>query len=304
MIYRLGVDGGGSKTDAVLVDPAGAEASHRLGPGCNPSIVGGSEAKRIVADLLKSLLEPVVARDPAFKIESTLLCMAGNRAFWQEFAVGLSAFGRAMSVDDSLPVLELATEGGPGLVLHAGTGSFVAARSPKPSQEPFGDVHYAGGLGWRFGDPGSGYDLGREAVARGLMELQGWLPASGIGRFLREHTGLPDAGAISRYFYNDSISNPKISQLAPGILELVAKGDPAAQQIVADSAADLLGVARLVAKRLFPGTAESEIPAGLSGPILNHPFVRESLEGQSQFKFRPITAAPIEGVKRLLARLR
>ena len=34
------------------------------------------------------------------------------------------------------------------------TGSFVAARGPD------GGHHYAGGLGWRLGDPGSSHDLG------------------------------------------------------------------------------------------------------------------------------------------------
>ena len=31
-------------------------------------------------------------------------------------------------------------------------------------------MHYAGGLGWRFNDPGSGYDLGRRAIARALLD--------------------------------------------------------------------------------------------------------------------------------------
>lgn len=43
----------------------------------------------------------------------------------------------------------------PELVLHAGSGSFVAARGLD------GAVHYAGGLGWKFGDAGSGFEIGR-----------------------------------------------------------------------------------------------------------------------------------------------
>ncbi|MGH7995293.1 MAG: N-acetylglucosamine kinase [Opitutaceae bacterium] len=303
MNYRLGVDGGGTKTEAVLVEKGGAEVARRIGPGCNPSIVGTAESKRVVAELIRGLLAPTVAKDPALRIDTTLLCMAGSRGYWQEFAGGLVTFGHVVAVDDSLPVLELATGGGPGLVLHAGTGSFVAARSGKPSTERFGDVHYAGGLGWRFGDPGSGYDLGRDAIARGMLELQGWLPPSGIGPFLKEHTGLPEAGAISRFFYNDSVSNPKIAQLAPGILELAGRGDEAAREIVTASAGHLLDLGLRVAAKLFPGTAQADIPAGLSGPILNHPFVRETLAARSPLKFRPITAAPIEGVKTLLARM-
>ena len=46
------------------------------------------------------------------------------------------------------------------------------------ARDAAGAIHYAGGLGWRFGDPGSGYDLGRRAITRALLELQGWLPPS------------------------------------------------------------------------------------------------------------------------------
>ena len=105
------------------------------------------------------------------------------------------------TVDDSVPVLELATRGGPGLVIHAGTGSFVAARTPD------GAVHYAGGIGWRFGDEGSGYDLGRRAIARALLELQGWAPPSGLGALVRERTGKSTSGEVSVYFYGDPATN-------------------------------------------------------------------------------------------------
>ena len=79
--------------------------------------------------------------------------------FWRETAAALQGYGKVTTTDDSVPVLELATAGAPGLVLHAGTGSFVAARTAD------GATHYAGGLGWKLGDPGSGYDIGRRAVA-------------------------------------------------------------------------------------------------------------------------------------------
>jgi N-acetylglucosamine kinase-like BadF-type ATPase len=301
MIYRLGVDGGGTKTEMVLTGD-GAEIARQAGPACNPSVVGPAEAKRVVGEGLRQIVEPVRLREPSLEIDATLLCLAGNRAFWQEFAASLTGFGRAVAVDDSLPVLELATGGSPGLVLHAGTGSFVAARAPGRSGGPFGAVHYAGGLGWRFGDPGSGYDLGRAAVARGLMELQGWQPVSGVSRFVVDRTGRSEAGAISRSFYDDPAANPKISELAPGLLELTLSGDPVARDLVAQSVTALLDLAHGVADRLFAGTPREEIPAGLSGPILNHPFVREVLAARTSLQLLPVTAAPIEGVKRLLTR--
>jgi N-acetylglucosamine kinase-like BadF-type ATPase len=226
--------------------------------------------------------------------------MAGSRGFWQEFAAGLSGFGRVATMDDSLPILELATHGRPGLVLHAGTGSFVAARAPDNS------VHYAGGLGWRFGDSGSGYDLGQRAIARGLMELEGWAPPSRLGPAVRDHAQLgvaADAGTVARYFYQHAEPARHIAALAPTVLRLAGERDEAARQIVLESTGALLDLAVSVATKLFSAALLGTVNAGLSGPILSHPLVVAAFTARSPFALALITEAPIEGVRRMLTRL-
>jgi N-acetylglucosamine kinase-like BadF-type ATPase len=292
---KIGVDGGGTKTELILVDDAGAVLARHLAPGCNPNIVGPLAARQILVDSLVTLLDETKIESPKSKISTTLLCMAGAPAFWQEFAASLTDFGQVAAVDDSRPVLELATGGRPGLVLHGGTGSFVAARAPD------GAIHYAGGLGWRFGDPGSGYDLGRRAISRGLLELQGWAPPSRLGTILRDHTQLADAPAITRFFYQHAEANRQIAALAPTVLHLVTEGDPTAHQLVIESAGELLDLAVRVATKLFPATPLDAIPAGLSGPILTHPSVVAALTPRSPLPLAPLSAPPIEGVRLLLA---
>jgi len=301
MTYKIGIDGGGTKTECILVDAAGAIVARQLAPGSNPSIVGPEQAELIATDALCALLAQSKIENPSARISSTRLYMAGSQHFWHEFAAKLQDFGAVVAAPDSLPVLELATDGQPGLVLHSGTGSFVAARDRD------GKIHYAGGLGWRFGDPGSGYDLGRRAIARALLELQGWSPPSRIGPTVRDHTQLgdgadADAGALTRYFYNDPLPNQKIAALAPAVLRLASEGDPTAHSLIVDSAAELLDLAARVAAKLFPDDAADTLRAGLSGPILTHPVVLEALAPRSPLPLTPITEAPIEGVRRLLAR--
>jgi len=300
--YRIGVDGGASKTECILVDGHGGVAGRVTAPGCNPNVVGTDAARRVAAGALESIQASIPGGVPNGGIEATLLCMAGPGGFWRDFASALSGFGRATAVDDSLPVLELATGGGPGMVLHSGTGSFVAARagSDGASPSPLDGVRYAGGLGWRFGDEGSGYDLGRRAIARGILEMQGWEAPSGLGGLLREHTRLPDAGAITRHFYREASSNAEIAALAPRVLALAAAGDAAALEAANGSALALLGLAVTVGGQVFPGGAPG---AGLSGPILTHPAVMPELIRRSPFPLRAVEGLPIEGVRRLLNRL-
>jgi N-acetylglucosamine kinase-like BadF-type ATPase len=294
---KIGVDGGGTKTELILVDDAGKIVERRIGPGCNPSIAGPEGARLILVDALCALTTGVART----QITDTLLCTAGSRAFWQETAATLGDFGRVHTTDDSLPVLALATDGQPGLVLHGGTGSFVAARASAdaPPLEGF----YAGGLGWRLGDPGSGYDLGRRFIARGLLELQGWAPASRLGPVLRDHTGLPDATAIIRHFYTHAEPNRVVAAFAPTLLNLASEGDAVAQQLVLESAGELHALALRVATQLFPGVALDTLRAGLSGPILTHPAVAPALARISPLALVPLTTAPIEGVRQLLGRL-
>jgi N-acetylglucosamine kinase-like BadF-type ATPase len=317
---KVGIDGGGTKTECILVDATGAVVARRTAPGCNPSIAGPAEAGRVVTEALQALVPP----DVRPRVSATLLCMAGNRAFWGEFAAGLPGYGRVVSTDDSPPILELATEGEPGLVLHSGTGSFVAARrrrdeapaksglqrdealaksGARPPAGPDEGTCYAGGIGWRFGDQGSAYDIGRQAVARALLEMQGWLEPSGLGALVREATGLSEGSAITRHYYDDPAPNLEIAGLAPGVLKLAAAGDPAAAAVAVDSALQLLDLAVCVAARLFPEQPSGALRAGLSGPILTHPSVMPALRARAPFPLHPVVGRPIEGVRRMLLRL-
>jgi N-acetylglucosamine kinase-like BadF-type ATPase len=309
MNYKIGVDGGGTKTECILVNLAGQIVASHLTTGCNPSVVGPAAAAATVSTALDALLASVADHAGGSKstgpkhhsvVTHTLLCMAGSRGFWSEFAAGLAGFGQVQAVDDSLPILELATHGGRGLALHAGTGSFVAARGPENA------VHYAGGRGWRFGDAGSGYDLGARAIGRALFEIQGWAPDSTLTPAVLVHAGLDpkaDASAVTRHFYQHADATRHIAALAPAVLRLADKRDKAARQIVTESTGALLDLAIAVANKLFPGADLTTVPAGLSGPILTHSLVREILAARSPMPLTAIADAPTEGVRQLLMRL-
>lgn len=308
---KIGVDGGGTKTTCLLVDETGALAGRHEAGGCNPSIEGHEGARA----RLRQALDILRGQSPG-KIAGTLLCMAGAPEFWRETAAELAAapggeFGAVAALPDSLPVLEAATRGRPGLVLHAGTGSFVAARTAEGSDaDLLKGSHYAGGLGWKLGDPASGYDVGRRALVRGLLELQGWADPSALGTLVRIHTRLADAEAITRHLYRGAVdgrngqsaSVAEIAGLAPAVLKAAEGGDRAAAEVVLASAGGLLDLAVAVAGRLYG--SGGAIRAGLSGKILSYAFVREGLASRAPFPLFPVADSPEEGLRLLLARWR
>lgn len=290
--YSIGVDGGGTKTDLILVDQRGQIIERHSAPGCSPSHLGIDGARAVLTEALVTLRgNRTVTR--------TALFMTGSPAAWREIAALLQGFGHVTAADDSLPVLELATEGGPGLVLHAGTGSFIAARSAD------GATHYAGGAGWKLGDPGSGFDLGRRAIAHALMEIQGWAPVTELTRAVQQHFGLEDAAAIKRAIYADAEANARIAAFGRPVIELAQAGCHPAQVALAGSLTELVAQARLVTEKLFPGA--KSILCGISGAILNQTLSLFTLRTLAEthawpVDYRPIAEAPIEGVRRILLR--
>ncbi len=308
--YKIGVDGGGTKTELILVDSTGEIVARQLTTGSNPSQIGPEQARTILTEGLAALLAQTKIELPSgatsnlpSKICRTLLCMAGSPPFWSEVAASLTGYGTVHTTADSAPVLELATAGAPGLVLHAGTGSFVITRALD------GLIHYTGGLGWKFGDPGSGFDLGRRALALALLELQATnlmadTRPSPLAEALVNHTGLMDYAANSRYFYTDSSANATIASFAPRVLALAEENCGPAQQVVADSITDLARLADTVIHKYFPQPT-GKIPCGVSGRILNSTAGNFALRSLAEKLAWPvelnfITTSPIEGVRRLL----
>ncbi|HEX2862416.1 MAG TPA: BadF/BadG/BcrA/BcrD ATPase family protein [Lacunisphaera sp.] len=290
-VYKIGVDGGGSKTELILVNAGGEIAGRHLAPGCNPSHLGAENARAILLTALEAMRGDRTISD-------THVYAAGSPETWKEIGATIEGFGRVITADDSLPVLELATDGAAGLVLHSGTGSFIAARGLDDR------VHFFGGLGWKLGDPGSGFDLGRRGITRGLLELQGAIAPTAISAALENHFGLSGSTAIIRAVYDHPEANATIASFAPVILDLAEGNVPAARETLEASFVEFFAEAKAVVQTLFAAT---RVSCGLSGRFLNAPISRQMIATLSAARglaveFRPITAAPIEGVRRLVAR--
>jgi len=304
---RLGIDGGGTKTDFILVDGAGKLLAQRRAPGSSPSLSDAAAIAQLIEGNIHALLQNAGGN---LVINHCCLCMAGSRLFWQDFAQTLAQrlpqLGQIHAFDDSIPILELATDGGPGLALHSGTGSFIAARAPDST------THYAGGLGWRIGDPGSAQDLGRRAAERALLEAQGWAAHSPLGRAVCAAIRANDIDALLREIYAEDGSHNSaaaLAQLSPLVTEYATQEDPAAVGIFCDSVSALAETAKAVSERLFGGpdhpSPAKPIPVGLSGPILRGELADQTITATlgPSHRLHTITEAPLEGLRRLLARL-
>jgi N-acetylglucosamine kinase-like BadF-type ATPase len=169
--------------------------------------------------------------------------LAGQRLAW-----------RTIVTTDADLACAAAFGGGPGILLIAGTGSIAIARNSDGSTRRYG------GLGWRMGDLGSGYWIGRRALeAVGAMH-DGLGPVTHLAEALCTAAHVPGIAGLVRWSVKATVA--EVAALTPSVLGCADDGDPVAIGI-RDAAAEHLAELAVVA-------GAHQAPVALSGGLLGH----------------------------------
>lgn len=265
----LGVDGGGTRTTAVIVDARGSILARTTSATSNPSVIGIEAASRVVVELIAAAQSMLPT---GFEMVSG----------W----VGLSGFGRPEDHQFLRPLLqqlipdvhmgndiELVLAGLPnavGVALISGTGSIVAGCNAE------GTFVRVGGWGHVFGDEGSGYGIGRDALRAISRSVDGTGPDTTLRHLIFDELGIDHDqpfDLISR-IYAPSMDKAGIANLARFPLDQAHSGDPVSLGIVQDAANDLAEMATTAARRL--GFADT-LPIALTGGNLLHILILRKL---------------------------
>jgi len=299
MNYKIGVYGDDRHTDLILVNPTGEICARRSTIGCNPDIYLDQDTIRsVLNEKLEELAAHARTENSDAVIVHTALCLPGSLKFWDGIVARLHLFSPASAHANYTPALEQATGGRPGILINCDPlRALVAGRATD------GTVHCAGNLGCRMSDPGSDYDLGRQALTCTLAELQGWGETSELGRIVCREMNVADATLLSIKLDGPAISHQQIADLASHVLRLETEGDDIAAAIMHDSVCELAYLGETVREKLFGKSGEATF--GLRGAILQTDLARQALTEilGPDTAFTPITADPTEGLRQLLLRL-
>ena len=219
----IGIDAGGTATQALVRHSDGTPDVALLAKGANVMRHGKAHVSNVLTSLLRTALE-------AAPLEAVVAGVAGagnaHTQHWlaDSIRVQLGAHAPAVLevVHDGVIALEAAFPGGSGMLMIAGTGSGVVARTVD------GVLARAGGWGYRFGDEGSGYALGRKGVAAAAHALDGG-PATTIQARIASQHGYHDRAALISAVYE---AHWPLQQVAPLVLGAAQNGDAVAQRIV------------------------------------------------------------------------
>lgn len=237
MDYYIGIDAGGTKTEAVLTDETGRVLRRRRQPGCNPMDIGIPAVREQILSLVREL---------SASAPQTPVSLYGGIAGLDRIDVGLDPFLRART---EIPLIRTEDDGcnmisgmlghrdGCGMV--CGTGSSLFARI---EGEPL--VHI-GGLGYLIDTGGSGFELARDGLKQAYRHLDGRGEATLLTEGFSEalHKDLKSAFAD---IYQGG--RPFIASLAHVVFACAAAGDAVSLALLEDGSSRLAELTYAAAK--------------------------------------------------------
>ncbi|WP_104992159.1 BadF/BadG/BcrA/BcrD ATPase family protein [Deinococcus sp. NW-56] len=240
----LGLDAGGSGTGWTLLR-GGAVLARGQAPPLTAALLGTPAGEAALSALAGALPAPPGAAHaglPGLQVgspaaETARAALAG--------ALGLPPARVSVEGDLDLAYRAHFPPGG-GVLLYAGTGSLAYHVTAT------GEVVRAGGRGYRLGDDGGGFSLGRAALRWLTDRLDaGEEPASPLAAEVASLTDGLDWPTLRAFAYGTP-GAAALASLAPAVGRAADVGDPVARALLAEAAHALADLARRVLARTGP----------------------------------------------------
>lgn len=271
----LGIDGGGTKTSAVILDAEGNLLGSGQGGPSNYNSVGLAQAQVHVAEAVDAARRQAGLTPRPF--DAAFFGMAGvvsplDHERIRSMAVNLNlAAAAATGVDhDCRIALAGGLSGRPGIVQIAGTGSSTFGVNAQ------GEGWRSGGWGHLISDEGSGYWFGIQAMNAAVAAYDGRLPATVLEQGVLDFLQLKEMNDIFQPLYVNPMEKHEIARLAPLVLHAAEEGDAVALQLLQRGVDLLADCVAAVARRLHldGDTVEIVLVGGLfqAGDLFVKPF--------------------------------
>ena len=264
MKHYIGVDGGGSKTAALVID----ENQQPLGRG----LAGASNHLRVGIEIATRNIEravniALVEAGIAIKnVEYAYCGIAGadHPAHHQRVVDALRIFfpGGNFIVDtDARIALTGAVGFGSGIVVISGTGSVAFGRNDN------GEEARAGGWGPTIGDEGSGYAIARDGLSAIVRAHDGRGKRTKMTEMLCYDYDMCSPEDLPRFVYATTTHADDIARYGKLVIQAALQGDEVANEILERAGRELGECVLAVARRL--DLTRSQFPVAYVGGAFN-----------------------------------
>ena len=290
----IGIDGGGTKTEGLLITGEGrvlAQAS-----------VGSLNVQRTrpatFASRLRMLFHKLFTQAGIAPNKVAVLCLglagAGreeDQTAAQKRVQALDLAEQVIVTSDGLVALEGAFAGGPGVIVSAGTGSIALGKNAE------GRVARSGGWGYLLGDEGSAFDIARQAITASLMALDGRGSPTLLAERIKSQLGLQRLDQIVHKVYVERMRPDALARLAPLVFEAAQEGDRVAAELIEAAGHELGRLALAVCHQL---NMMSDVRLCLIGGLSAHrsvllPQMKTVLREISHLTVQSPRFSPVQG---------
>jgi glucosamine kinase len=297
--FLMGIDGGGTKTLAAVLDLR--ERKLHLGHGgpSNQDAVGVKAAGEALFTAADEALGKAQISDE--QLDGAVLAVAGTDT---EAVVRHVREHRSQSwivVGDVVGAWATATGARPGVGVISGTGSNVFGVGPD------GDGWRAGGWGHVLGDEGSGYWFGLQSIRAALRDRESSGPETALGDAATAFFGASSIEELAVTVYSKPLTKSEIAAFGAETAKLAEGGDAVARTIYADGAREL---ARQIAAVIAKTGLRDAFPVGLigsafkAGAVFVEPLTSAVHELAPRAQLSVVQMAPVSGSLMLAAHSR
>jgi N-acetylglucosamine kinase-like BadF-type ATPase len=256
----LGIDGGNSKADVVLVSADGTLLAALRGRTISHQAIGLKAGMARLESLVRQAAssgagggatEPprsgVPGQLPVAELAVASLAGADYLPDIRLLTNAIEARGfsdRTVVVNDTIGALRAGALRPWGVVLVCGQGVNAAAVAPNGRTARYpavGDI---------AGDWGGGGSVGMAGLQAAIRGRDGRGPRTSLERNVPTHFGLARPASVTRALYDGRIPETRIGELSPVVFAAAQEGDAVARAIVDHLAAELVAMATALVRRL------------------------------------------------------
>jgi len=293
--YILGVDGGGTKTVALLGDTDGNILARGVSGSSNANAVGFDAARLALESAIN-----MTCQGHSGDISAMCLGLAGagrkeDIEQFQNWAVHNFPKTVVKVVSDAEILLMAGIPSGPAIALICGTGSIVYGRTGT------GELLRAGGWGYLFGDEGSGYAIGVAALRAVMQAYDGRGSKTLLSELVLKRYKLHTLPDLVRRIYGAEWRPSTAASLTDLVEQAAEQGDSVAIAILEKSARELAQAIAAVYPKLGTSPVPLIITGGtiLHGSYLKKAFNRACETQRLSFADVHYVAEPAEGALKL-----